>query len=181
MEVQRLRALFDRASQNGVPDIELIKGQEAIKKYEPHCRGLEALWSPHTGIVDWGEVARAYGQQFRKRGGGVHLDFEVTAFDQDSSDPDRPVKVDFLLTIIVHCFHIKTTQNSQWELTAIFSDRNHILHPPIGELWQVQGLNGCPLSFGVVFIGRQCTHLSLNLWLNRKSRIKQSDLKAKIR
>ena len=76
-----------------VPDIELIKGEKAIREREPHCRGLEALWSPHTGIVDWAEVARMYGTQFQKRGGGIHLDFEVAAFDEDTADPERPVKI----------------------------------------------------------------------------------------
>ena len=92
LEVERLRALFDRATQNGVPDIELIRGQEAIRKYEPHCAGVEALWSPHTGIVDWAEVARAYGRQFEANGGQIHLDFEATAFEENA-DPEKPVKI----------------------------------------------------------------------------------------
>ena len=49
LEVDRLHSLFERAKQNGVPEIELLKGEDAIKKVEPYCRGLEALWSPHTG------------------------------------------------------------------------------------------------------------------------------------
>ena len=28
-----------------------------------------AVYSPHTGIVDWGEVACSYGRDFRKTGG----------------------------------------------------------------------------------------------------------------
>lgn len=93
LEVKRLRDLFGRALQNKVPDIELIKGAEEIKKYEPHCRGLEALWSPHTGIVDWAQVARMYGTQFQKRGGQIHLDFEVSAFDDQPHNPEKPVRI----------------------------------------------------------------------------------------
>ncbi|KAK8749533.1 hypothetical protein OTU49_015416, partial [Cherax quadricarinatus] len=35
-EVGRLMDLFDRAIHNGVPDVEVIEGNE-IKKYEPYC------------------------------------------------------------------------------------------------------------------------------------------------
>uniref|UniRef100_A0A1I7XLF9 L-2-hydroxyglutarate dehydrogenase, mitochondrial n=1 Tax=Heterorhabditis bacteriophora TaxID=37862 RepID=A0A1I7XLF9_HETBA len=31
--------------------------------------GLKALWSPHTGIVDWGEVTRRFAMDFERRGG----------------------------------------------------------------------------------------------------------------
>ena len=92
LEVERLHALFERAKKNGVPDIELIKGQDAIKKYEPHCNGLEALWSPHTGIVDWGEVAKMYGTQFQKMGGKIHLGFEADKFIESNID-DAPVRI----------------------------------------------------------------------------------------
>ena len=85
LEVKRLRDLFDRATQNQVPDIELIKGPEAIRKREPNCQGLEALWSPHTGIVDWAQVAKMYGTQFEARGGKIHLGFEVSSFDENSN------------------------------------------------------------------------------------------------
>lgn len=35
-EIGRLLDLFERAKQNGVPDVELIEGYD-IKKYEPYC------------------------------------------------------------------------------------------------------------------------------------------------
>ncbi|KAK3877426.1 hypothetical protein Pcinc_017867 [Petrolisthes cinctipes] len=78
-EVDRLMNLYDRAIHNGVPDVELIEGKD-IKKYEPYCHGVKAIWSPHTGIVDWGLVTEHYGKNFRDLGGNVYLDFKVTDF-----------------------------------------------------------------------------------------------------
>ena len=49
IEVERLEALFDRATQNQVPDIKILDGEKAIKKVEPYCKGLKAIHSPHTG------------------------------------------------------------------------------------------------------------------------------------
>uniref|UniRef100_A0A915PLT7 L-2-hydroxyglutarate dehydrogenase, mitochondrial n=1 Tax=Setaria digitata TaxID=48799 RepID=A0A915PLT7_9BILA len=38
----------------------------------PRLEGLKALWSPHTGIVDWGLVTKSYAKSFEKRGGFVY-------------------------------------------------------------------------------------------------------------
>ena len=43
-------------------------------------QGLKALWSPHTGIVDWGLVTRYYGKDFEESGGQIHLNFKVVDF-----------------------------------------------------------------------------------------------------
>ena len=48
LEEERLLALWERASQNGVPDLELVDRQ-GIKDREPACEGVRAIWSPHTG------------------------------------------------------------------------------------------------------------------------------------
>ena len=39
-----------------------------------------ALTSPHTGIIDWAEVARSFGHTFTKKGGHIFTNFEVRGF-----------------------------------------------------------------------------------------------------
>ncbi|XP_023030295.2 L-2-hydroxyglutarate dehydrogenase, mitochondrial [Leptinotarsa decemlineata] len=92
LQVQRLHELQERGIQNGVPDLKLLKGEAAIKEKEPHCTGLEALWSPHTGIVDWALVTKQYGKDFEEKGGDIHVNFEVNGFKK-SDDADHPVLV----------------------------------------------------------------------------------------
>lgn len=72
--------LYERAKQNKVPDLKLLKGVKEIKEVEPHCEGLEALWSPHTGIVDWALVTNHYGEDFKEMGGHIFFNFEVAIF-----------------------------------------------------------------------------------------------------
>ena len=36
-----------------------------------------AIFSPNTGILDWAEVARNYGADFKKAGGDIYTGFEV--------------------------------------------------------------------------------------------------------
>ncbi|XP_075225859.1 L-2-hydroxyglutarate dehydrogenase isoform X2 [Lycorma delicatula] len=80
-EVQRLKDLYKRAVENNVPDVKLIDSS-GIREIEPHCMGLMAIHSPHTGIVDWAEVARKYGSEFERMGGKIYRDFEVTSFTE---------------------------------------------------------------------------------------------------
>ncbi|XP_072032378.1 L-2-hydroxyglutarate dehydrogenase, mitochondrial-like [Amphiura filiformis] len=47
---------------------------------EPHCKGLKAITSPHTGIVDWGVVTKHYGKNFEAQGGDIFCDYEVKGF-----------------------------------------------------------------------------------------------------
>lgn len=56
-------------------------------------QGLKALYSPYTGIVEFGDVARHYGKQFRTLGGTFILNSEVVGL-KDSSEGDGTTKRD---------------------------------------------------------------------------------------
>ncbi|GAB6024588.1 hypothetical protein CHUAL_009736 [Chamberlinius hualienensis] len=79
-ELPALANLYQRAIQNKCQDVQLIDGSK-IKNIEPHCRGLQAVWSPHTGIVDYGVVNGNYANDFKSKGGEIHLGFKVTKFE----------------------------------------------------------------------------------------------------
>lgn len=76
LEVKRLKDLEDRGRQNNVPDLRVLEGKE-IQEIEPHCKGLKALHSPQTGIIDYVLVTQHYGKDFQQNGGDIHLGFEV--------------------------------------------------------------------------------------------------------
>ncbi|KAJ8721443.1 hypothetical protein PYW07_002218 [Mythimna separata] len=88
-EVPTLLDLYDRGIQNGVKDLQLLEGNE-IRQIEPLCKGLQAIWSPHTGVVNWAEVTDSYVQDFTECGGTTHLNFEVKEFIE-SEDAEYPV------------------------------------------------------------------------------------------
>jgi len=80
-QVVRLRAIYERASANGVPGLKLIE-RSAIRDIEPHAEGLLAIHSPHTAIVDFGAVARAIAREIEGHGAVVRCSFTVTAIRQ---------------------------------------------------------------------------------------------------
>lgn len=75
-EEERLRAIFERAVANRVPDVELI-GPERIREIEPNSVGRLALYSPHTAITDYAAIARSFVEDVRSSGGTVRLNTEV--------------------------------------------------------------------------------------------------------
>jgi L-2-hydroxyglutarate oxidase len=75
-EVPRLEELYRRGQANGVEGLELI-GPERLRELEPYCVGVRALWSPNTGIVDFGQVAAAYAADVQALGGELRLGHAV--------------------------------------------------------------------------------------------------------
>lgn len=76
-EIFRLEKLYERAKINKVPGVELVDEKD-IPEFQVNCRGLKALWSPTTGIVDWAVVTRSFADDFVTNGGQIKFDFEVT-------------------------------------------------------------------------------------------------------
>src|SRR5438874_9216623 len=77
-ELPRLEQLYQRGLANGVPGLEMIS-PERLRELEPYAVGIKALYSPTTGIVDFGQVARAYAQEVTSRGGVILTDHAVFA------------------------------------------------------------------------------------------------------
>ena len=79
-ELPRMDALFERAKQNGIV-IEKLDQMEVARR-EPRIRSLGGLWSPTTGIVDYGRIARAMADVVRERGGAILTNTEVLHIDE---------------------------------------------------------------------------------------------------
>ncbi len=77
MEVERLRDLQARAQANGVPGIAWLE-PDALREIEPNVRGVAALHSPTTAIVDYRAVARALADDVAASGGKLLLGQAVT-------------------------------------------------------------------------------------------------------
>ncbi|HZU57362.1 MAG TPA: L-2-hydroxyglutarate oxidase [Actinocrinis sp.] len=83
-EVERLRDLEARARANGVPGIAWLEPQ-ALREIEPHVRGVAALHSPTTAIVDYRAIARALADDLAADGGKLLLGQSVTDIRPEGS------------------------------------------------------------------------------------------------
>nr|WP_198538934.1 L-2-hydroxyglutarate oxidase [Mycolicibacterium wolinskyi] len=76
VERARLADIEDRARANGVPGIRVI-GPAELRELEPHVRGVAALHSPSTSIVDFAEVTQALAADAAGAGAKILLGHEV--------------------------------------------------------------------------------------------------------
>ena len=79
-ELPRLAELRDRAVANGIPGLEDVDAAR-IRELEPHVAGIAGLWSPTTGIIDFGRVALAMAAEIRALGGTIETSWPVAAID----------------------------------------------------------------------------------------------------
>src|SRR5207244_12152789 len=76
-ELARLDDLKRRGDANGLRGLEVIEGT-GIARIEPAARGLRALYSPTTGIVDYSLVARGLAAEITARSGVILTEHRVT-------------------------------------------------------------------------------------------------------
>ena len=91
-EEGRLDGLYQRGLENKVPGLSLV-GPDEIRQIEPYCRGLRAIHSSYTGIVDYAQVARSYAKNFETMGGTIHTGFKVTDMKETAEEVDHPITV----------------------------------------------------------------------------------------
>ncbi len=83
-ELGRLDELERRGRENGVPGLRRLDADE-LRAVEPHVRGVAALDSPSTGIVDFAAVARSMAAGLRGREVEVATGCAVETITSDRS------------------------------------------------------------------------------------------------
>jgi L-2-hydroxyglutarate oxidase len=78
-----LKNLFDRGLQNGLQGTRYLTMEE-LKEFEPHCAGVAAIHVPQTGIVDYFQVALAYGRKFTQGGGSIFINHKVLTINENN-------------------------------------------------------------------------------------------------
>jgi L-2-hydroxyglutarate oxidase len=67
-----LANLYQRGLQNGLTQNRMISASE-IREIEPHVKGLEGIWVPYTGIIDYKAVSEKYAECIQKLGGEIRF------------------------------------------------------------------------------------------------------------
>jgi L-2-hydroxyglutarate oxidase len=79
-ELGRLEDLLARAQANGVPDVALVD-EGGLREIEPNVRGIRAVHSPGTGIVDFRRVTVALADDVVRMGGTIRTNSAVRDMD----------------------------------------------------------------------------------------------------
>lgn len=98
-----LENVFIRGQQNGLKNLrKLSKGE--LKEYEPHVNGVEGIFVPHTGIVDYKLVAEKYGELLKIEGAQIHFGEKVTGIKLAANQAEVITdKQTYEAKIVVNC------------------------------------------------------------------------------
>ena len=82
-----LQTLLERGTNNGVQDLEIVDG-DWIKEREPNVVVHSALYSPNTGVADYGAFARHYAKEIEEtQRGRIQLQYEVSSINLIDEGP----------------------------------------------------------------------------------------------
>lgn len=84
-ELPRLEDLYRRGQANGLSGLRLI-GPDAMREFEPHARGLKALFVPSTGVTDYALVCEKYAELISAAGGSVLTSAAVTGIKRSADE-----------------------------------------------------------------------------------------------
>ena len=83
-ERSQLEMLRQRGEQNGLTGIHRLSKTEIIE-IEPHCTGIDGLFVPQTGIVDYSAVVMRLAEQIQNFGGEILTSSEVIEIKESSN------------------------------------------------------------------------------------------------
>jgi (S)-2-hydroxyglutarate dehydrogenase len=83
-ELPRLDQLERRGIANRVPGLRRVCADE-IREIEPNATGIAGLYAPNTGIIDYGEVARAIHRELRRHDVDFVFNAQVVEIEQGSA------------------------------------------------------------------------------------------------
>lgn len=102
-EIPALDLLEERGKANGLVGLKRISAKE-IKEYEPYANGIDGLFVPQTGIVDYTSVTNKYAELIENAGGVIKTNSRLVSVKVKSDELILTAsKEEFHTKFIVNC------------------------------------------------------------------------------
>lgn len=102
-QIPILNTLFERGNQNGLGGLKKISIGE-MKEIEPHVKGIEGIWVPQTGIIDYKDVSVKYAEKIQKLGGEINLGEKVEKITESKGiSIIQTTKATYETKLVVNC------------------------------------------------------------------------------
>lgn len=102
-EVERLRILLERGTQNGLQGLRWL-GAGELKEIEPHAAGLAAVHVPQEGIVDYRAVCDALERSLHQAGVELALGARVTQIRRHGRESTLETTAgEFAANFVINC------------------------------------------------------------------------------
>lgn len=102
-QIPILNTLFERGNQNGLSGLKKISIGE-MKEIEPHVKGIEGIWVPQTGIIDYKDVSIKYAEKIKTLGGEINLGEKVEKITESKGvSVVQTSKATYETKLVVNC------------------------------------------------------------------------------
>ena len=141
IEAEELEKLYRKGKNNGVP-LKMLSRKE-MSQLEPNMRGIAALFSPTTGIVDSHALMRHFLGKAQSNGARIAYKAKVISIEKVSSGYELSVEnasSDFSFTsrVVINCAGLYSDKVA--EMAGINVEKaNYALHWCKGEYYSVSG------------------------------------------
>lgn len=132
LEIQRMKALWDRTEKNGLERYWLDESE--LRKREPKISGLGGIFFPASGITNYVKVTQAMAKIFEKNGGKIFYNSEVVEIKENSEQINiKTIKDQFQSKYMVSCAGLYSDKI----VSMIGAKRNFVICPFRGEYYQL--------------------------------------------
>jgi len=101
-ELPLLKNLYDRGLQNGLQNLKKLR-QGELKEYEPHVAGIEGIFVPQTGIVDYKRVSEKYLELITRNGSHVIFGEKVANIKLGRTVDVITDKSNYTADLVINC------------------------------------------------------------------------------
>jgi len=110
----QLENLYQRGQENGLDGLKKLSLEE-MREHEPHVSGVEGMWVPQTGIVDYRAVAAKLAQGIQANGCEMHLGEKVINITKGLTySIVETEKAVYEAKLIINCAGLYSDQVAQW-------------------------------------------------------------------
>ncbi len=83
-EIERLNKLEKTGNQNGLSGIKKLNAEQ-LREFEPHVNGIQGLYIPQTGIVDYKDVCAVLKKKIEDLGGEIFFEAQFQKLSEKNS------------------------------------------------------------------------------------------------
>ncbi len=134
-EVPALNNIFERGNQNGLDGLKMLNEGE-LKEIEPHVNGVQGIFVPQTGIIDYKRVANKYAEIVRHFNGEIFPGTKVLKIKKNKNNNLMTVVTNnqtFTTRLVINCAGLFSDQVAK----MVGAEINYKIIPFRGEYYKL--------------------------------------------
>ena len=118
-ELGRLRDLYDRGRENGLEGLKMLNKEE-LQAIEPHLAGIQGIYVPQTGIINYTMVCEKLAEAITNGGGEIRLNTQVKSIEETEKGVQIVTNKSFVeCDMVINCAGLYSDEVAEMHLEKI--------------------------------------------------------------